>query len=564
VVGRGFDPFMVQQINGLDRGQLREVVDELVTRGLIRTSRRKCEFAHGLLRESVYRELNFLDCPELHEKVGEALERSVGDSPSPSEVEQLAVHFHIAELWEPAFKYQLQAGLSAWSDFEAHAARRYLETAYEIAKTRLGGNIPEEQKLACLKGLGDVYGNLGPHDKALKYYKNALQLVEGDPTQTADLCWRIAVIYERQPDHDKAIQWLERALAAVGEDGDPAILSRLFLQHGLISWKEGRLAEAFDWAEIALVFESPQAHNMLAVLHRARGELEAALSHCDQCIQLADAAGDLINLAKGHTNRGVIFMEMDRWGEAVHDYKRALELLMDTGDAYFHALTLGNLADVLRHLGDLEAAYGYAIIAFEESQILGSDVDIALAHLNLGEILLEKGEAHRARVEHLEVGLDHLQKHDFKDLLLQAELDIAQSYLLEGLLDQAEAAAKQALEAASEIPSYTDLGVGQRVMGQIFYKQGRVSEGEELLMASVGILRQHGTRYELARSYLALGIAIAQNKNRQDEAKETLEQAHAIFLELGAKLDLERMGELDTRLASMRNSPFGERSEVDG
>ena len=65
VAGRTFDPFMVQQISGLDRAQFHHAVDELVNRGLIRAERRMCEFAHKLLRESVCRELNFLECLEL-------------------------------------------------------------------------------------------------------------------------------------------------------------------------------------------------------------------------------------------------------------------------------------------------------------------------------------------------------------------------------------------------------------------------------------------------------------------------------------------------------------------
>jgi len=563
VVGCEFDPFMVQQISGLDRGQLREVVDALVTCGLVRASRRKSGFAHRLLCETVYRDLNFLDCPELHEKVGQALERSVGEAPSPSEIQQLAHHFYVAELWEPAFKYQLDAGLGAWSNFEAHTARRYLETAGEIADTRLGKNIPEEQQLAYLKGLGGVYSNLGPHEQALAYYKSAIQLVEEDHTQTADLCWRIGVVYERQPQHDTAIQWLDRGLVAIGEDGDPVILSQLYMQHGLISFKQGLLETAFDWATKALIFESAQAHNLLAVLHRAKGELEAAIKHCDQCIELSDAAGDLINLSKGYTNRGVIFVDMDRWVDAVNDYELALELLIDTGDAYVHAMTLGNLADVLRHLGDLDAAYGYAKTALEESLALESDFDIALAHLNLGETLLEKGEPHRARIEHLEVGLEQLQKHEIKDLLPQAELDIARSYLEEGLLDEAEGAAIQALEAASESHSYTDLGVAQRVMGQVYHEGDRGADGEDLLMVSLETLGQHGPRYELARTYLALGAAIASYLDRWDEARDALDQARTIFQELGAKLDLERMGEHYSHLATRDSSPFGERSEGD-
>jgi hypothetical protein len=65
-------------------------------------------------------------------------------------------------------------------------------------------------------------------------------------------------------------------------------------------------------------------------------------------------------------------------------------------------------------------------------------------------------------------------------------------------------------------------------------------------MASVELLRQHGPRYELARTYLALGTTIGLDENRSVEAEEALERAHIIFQELGAKLDLELMGELDT------------------
>ena len=563
VVGREFDPFLVQQISGLDRGQLREVVDELVTRGLIRADKRSCEFAHGLLRETVYCDLNFLACPELHDKVGHALERTVGGAPSPSEIQQLAHHFYIAELWEPAFEYQLRAGLGAWSNFDAHAARCYLEIANEIAETKLRGTVPEAQQLACLKGLGDVYGNLGPYDQALAYYQAILQMVEGDSAQTADVCWRITVVYERQAQHDKAIEWLERGLAAIGDDGAPAILSRLFVQHGLINWRQGRLEEAFDWATKALILESAQAHNLLAVMHRTRGDLELALAHCDKCIELSDAAGDLINLSKGYTNRGVILVDMDRWADAVNDYERALELLIDTGDAYVHAMTLGNLADVLRQLGDLDAAYGYAKTALEESQVLESDLDIALAHLNLGETLLEKGEPCRARIEHLEVGRRLLLKHEIKDLLPQAERDIAQSFLQEGLLDEAEEAAKRALEAATEPLSCIDLGVAQRVIGQVYYEQGRLSEGEDLLMESLETLKEHGPRYELARTYLALGVALESDVNHRAEAREALDQARTIFQELGAKLDLGKIDALDYQLASRSTTIFGERSEGD-
>jgi tetratricopeptide (TPR) repeat protein len=130
-------------------------------------------------------------------------------------------------------------------------------------------------------------------------------------------------------------------------------------------------------------------------------------------------------------------------------------------------------------------------------------------------------------------------------------------------LDDAEEASNRALKAATEPLSWTDLGSAQRIMGQVYHEQGRLTEGEALLKQSLGTLRQHGPRYELARTYLALGAALGAEAARWAEAREALDQAGAIFQELGAKLDLEKIDELDAQLASGNTSTFGERSEGD-
>lgn len=549
VIGRTFDLFMAQEISGLARYQLADVIDELVTRGIIWSERRSCVFTSALMYESVIQTLNFLTSLELHERAAEALERTLGATPSPSQIQQLAHHTYLAELWSPAFDYQLQAGLSAWSDFEAHAARRYLETANEILENELEAQVSEEQKLACLKGLGDVYANLGPYERALDYYQAVLERVEAEPIHKAELCWKMAVVYERQPQYDQAIRWLDRGIAALHENEDPALLSRLYMQHGLINCKRGQIDEAFDYATKALIAESPQAHNLLAVIHRTRGELEPALSHCDRCIALSEAAGDLISLSKGHTNRGVVLVDLDRWGEAVESYQQALELLIDTGDAYVHAMTLGNLADIQRYLGDLDAAHETAKTALEESKILDSEFDIALAHLNQGEILIDQGEPRQARVEHLQVGLDQLNKHEIWDLLSQAERDIAQSYLDEGLLDEAQAAAKRAVSAASEPVSWPDLGKAKRILGLILHQGGQIGEGEALIRESLEIHTEHGPRYALAQSHLALAELLSADRNRSREAQMALDAAGAICEALGAGLCLERARALERVLS---------------
>ena len=82
-------------------------------------------------------------------------------------------------------------------------------------------------------------------------------------------------------------------------------------------------------------------------------------------------------------------------------------------------------------------------------------------------------------------------------------------------------------------------------------------------MESIETLREHGTRYELARTYLTLVAALASDAARWAEARKALDQAGAIFQELGANPDLVKIDELDSQLASESTSPFGERSEAD-
>jgi len=62
---------------------------------------------------------------------------------------------------------------------------------------------------------------------------------------------------------------------------------------------------------------------------------------------------------------------------------------------------------------------------------------------------------------------------------------------------------------------------------------------------------------------LALGASLGSEVDRQIEAREALDQAGAIFQELGAKLDLDKIDELDSQLASGSTTTFGERSEGD-
>jgi hypothetical protein len=76
-------------------------------------------------------------------------------------------------------------------------------------------------------------------------------------------------------------------------------------------------------------------------------------------------------------------------------------------------------------------------------------------------------------------------------------------------------------------------------------------------------LRTWDLRFLVLAANLALGAALGSEAVRWAEAREALDQADAIFQELGAKLDLDKIDELDAQLASGSTTTFGERSEGD-
>lgn len=550
VIGRDFDPDFVREVTNLSESAVDQAIEDLLARGLIKEEGRLSDFSHGMLREAIYDELTFRERRRLHRRVVEVLERDVDETSSSLEVQQLAHHFYRGQVWPKALTYQLRAGREALALFETRAAQSYLETAQTIAESELDGDVPNEQKLIYLEGLGDVYRTLGMFGQSLDHYLCGFDLVQNDGVRSATLCRKIAVVFERQTRYDEAVQWLDRGLQAVEHDGDAAILSRLYLQYGLISVRQGNLDLAFEWANKALVSESPQAHNLLGVLYRAQGDLEQASVHLQKSIDLAEANRDLINLLKAYGNLGVVLFEMDRWEEAQDAYERALKMSSDIGDAYMHAMIQCNLSDGYIHLGNLPGAIDHATAGLAEYRALESSFGEAHAHLNWGSALLKMGKPQQARVDHLEVARKLLLDSNTRDFLSEIERKLAEACLLEGNLPEAEAAANRAIEIATEQEAESDLGSAQRALGYVYQAQGNLTEARVTLDQSLNILSEHGPRYELGLTQLALATVYGSDGTQNAEAQRALELARSVFQELGAELDLKKVSALESRLRS--------------
>ncbi len=141
----------------------------------------------------------------------------------------------------------------------------------------------------------------------------------------------------------------------------------------------GRTVEA-EAAYQAVLAGDPghaNANNNLAIILRARGDWEAALS-CYRRALDRNAADPFV-----HSNQGCLLLDLGRTAEAEASLRTAIRLKPDYAEAHF------NLANILRKRGDRDgakAAYGEA---------LRLKPDMAAALCNLGD--LHKGAAELTR-----------------------------------------------------------------------------------------------------------------------------------------------------------------------
>ena len=149
-----------------------------------------------------------------------------------------------------------------------------------------------------------------------------------------------------------------------------------------LSWKAHRQVPYWRDSDslwnhtLAVTSDNQVAHNNLAVLLERRGELDNAISHYRQSINIQSRSGQgrhSMGLARAHTSLSAVFLGKGQIDDAIAQAEGALKLQPRLADAY-------------TALGDAflqKQAMGEAIIQFEKTLELAPDSIVALNNLAL-------------------------------------------------------------------------------------------------------------------------------------------------------------------------------------
>ena len=249
----------------------------------------------------------------------------------------------------------------------AHAdALEHLESALALGSPDTAG---------LHERIGDLRTLVGDYAGALASYESAAAECEGAATWRV-LEHKIGGVYGRRGEWERSEARLGMALDAAAP-GALGLRARIVADLALTLHQAGRSEDAASRAREALELAgaaadrqaAAQAHNMLGMLARSRGDLAAARAELERSLELADELGDAPARAAALNNLALVERDAGEVESARELTESALELSAAYGDRHREAALENNLADLHHAAGRTEDAMDHlkrAVAIFTE------------------------------------------------------------------------------------------------------------------------------------------------------------------------------------------------------
>jgi tetratricopeptide (TPR) repeat protein len=390
----------------------------------------------------------------MHGRLARILEERAGTG-AHEIAELLSLHYERALEHRKAWDYAVLAGRRARDRFANVEATELLQRAVDVA-VDAGATNTEIAEVA--EALGDAAEVTARYDQAEGAYRLARKLVPEDVITQTHLLRKEGVLRERAGRYSDALRRYARALKVL-ETADESVektrsRADVALAYAGVKYRQGRFAEARDWAERAAA-DAEAGTDRTRLAHAYYIAHIAAVNsglrdpeHRDAALAILEEVGDLVRLTNLQNNVGIEAYFDGRWDEAVAWYRRGGESARRVGDVVNVARAANNEAEVLSDRGHLEGARELLEEALRVWRATGYAIGIALATANLGRVAARSGDfatAHRLLDDAL-AAFTELGAEAFVD---ETKTRIAECLVLEGRHKEATALLTPFLEAGS-------------------------------------------------------------------------------------------------------------------
>ncbi|MCH7476577.1 MAG: AAA family ATPase [SAR324 cluster bacterium] len=547
VIGREFDREVLTRAM---RSDPTEKLEKLKKQEVIRQHRALPEpgyqFNHALTQQVVYQTLLLKRRAVLHRQVANAIEGLHADQLN-EQVEALAGHFELGEVWEKAFGYHLQAGKKAKRNHLMKTALHHLDRAKNILDDR-EPDIPWRLHFDLLFERKEALGEIAQWDRAYRELGTATEIADRE----GDHGLKVRAMFARANAafwgqlFNEAIEELAKLEKLVAGDQDQMLGVTGLRAFVSFMMDDVKTALAEEKEATALLAAAPDSRHWqmtlwyLGVFHRWRGDHRKSVAVFEQLMLMQKDTVGIQGETRNLVHYCMALVEQGKFQQAIRFLEELREAAVRT-DSMYSVLRLNNtLGWALGEIFSLEKAIRFNEMALvSRDELRGPRHDVLLeidsfARLNLADIHLLRGDLTRA-AEFLETTYENAQNPAYSQArprwkprcliamgelwLARGEIGKSEAFLVEldahgftdgfpfrkhqvrarrlkgalfsakGQAREAEAEFKQALDLALELENPTQIWQTHRVLGRFYAEQGRSGEAAREFQAALGVMQ---------------------------------------------------------------------------
>ncbi|MCX6842296.1 MAG: tetratricopeptide repeat protein, partial [candidate division WOR-3 bacterium] len=398
IVPAAFTDAIARQFTGLKAKDYAGALQELLDRCIAVQEGETMHLYHGRFREHL-RDVQHLTAAEVGKRYLKAARALTADPP---------VELVLLEVYDDApLLNELVRVVTHPNALSKLASRLYVNgrTAEALATWQRLLDLAGTDKVwrsAALGNIGLIFSDKGEPNKALKYLEEALAILReiGHQQGVASALGNIGNIFSDKGESDKALKHLEEALAIDREIGYQQGVAAHLGDIGLIFIGKGESDKALKYFEEALAIDREIGYQLgvanhlgnIGSIYIGKGEPDTALKYLEEALAIHREIGYQQGVANGLGNVGRIYIDKGEPDKALRYLEEALAIGREIGHQQGVANGLGDIGTIYRDKGEPDKALKYLEEALAIDRETGHQQGVA-AHLgDIGLIYRDKGE----------------------------------------------------------------------------------------------------------------------------------------------------------------------------
>jgi len=438
---------------------------------------------------------------------------------------------------------------------------------YEDAESRAKFDLTLSSRLRVQIALAYNYNR--DHPKAVALLKATLRDLPEEGAETGAVYAALARVYRSISEYPIARDYSHRALDSYRQSGDWRGLAESYFGLGAADVQVGlheQSLENFGQA-LQLVGDHPASFLLGRIYSNMAGACwflkrpQEGIRYLEKAIGYYERTDHKKSAADGYNNLGINLVLIGQWDRAQEALERALTLATEIDHRGAEVpMILDSLGELRTLRGDLDEAHGYLERAVALAQEHGNKWYQGQTLRTLGRcyLAMKNGPAALATAK---TALELAEVIGDRQAICESRLLFAEASLECGATEESAANLQSLAQLITDSP--TDLllsGEAQRLHGLLEMAHGDAAMAAQHFGRSVSIFDLLGDRYRSARAHHELGRAYAMAQ--PERAAEHLSRAVNIFRDLGARVDLERAEAAAVELDQTRPQQLMQRDTV--